>query len=99
MRERGLTGDALARLADVHPSHISRALREADYKAIGPALATRIALALGLPCDYFPEAREGAVMEHLRRDAELRDRVHDELFPAQTRGAAYGEIFELGASE
>lgn len=63
----------------VNPSHLSRALRGADYKAPGPDLARRVALALGLPGDYFPEAREGFVIDRVRADGELRDRLYDEL--------------------
>ena len=38
-----------------------------------------VAVALGLDEDYFPEAREGFVVDEIRRDARLRDRLYDEL--------------------
>ena len=35
--------------------------------------------ALGLPRDFFPEYRESAVIDRLRRDGDLRDELYDRL--------------------
>ncbi len=79
MRERGLSTNRLAGMVGVSQSHLSRALRQADRKTIGGDLAARIAVALELPEDWFPETREVRLFERLRRDAVLRDRLYDEL--------------------
>lgn len=95
LRERGLTQDGLAERVGVSASHLSRARRGTQYKAIGPALARRIALTFGLPDDYFPEAREGAVVALIRSDAELRDRVHDQEFPQARLAEAYNDVLGI----
>lgn len=92
LQDRGLTQKALAAAAGVDPAHLSRALRGKAYKAIGPGLAHRIALALGLPEDYFPEARDGALSRRLRADPRLRDEVHDTLIPTAQRAELYKEL-------
>jgi len=42
-------------------------------------LAGRVAEALNLPRDFFPEAREALVVEEVRRDGKLRDELYDRL--------------------
>jgi len=79
--DRGLSLRAAARLAGVGPGHLSRALRGADGKTPGPQLIERLAVALGLPEDYFPEVREARVLSAVRADAALRDRLYFELHP------------------
>ncbi len=81
LRERDMSGRALAHRAGVNPSHLSRVLRRASYKTASGELARKVAKALGLPPDYFPEFREAAVMERIRRDPALRDRLYDRLRP------------------
>jgi len=44
----------------------------------------RVADALELPHDYFPELREAAVIERLKTDPELRDKLYRELRPKGT---------------
>jgi hypothetical protein len=44
-----------------------------------------VAIALGLPADYFPEYREGVVVERVKRDPQLRDEVFDAL-TSQAKG-------------
>src|SRR5690242_20140 len=75
LAERGLTLRALARAVGVSDSHLSKVLRQVDYKSVSGDLATRVAIELGLPEDYFPETREAAVFESIRGDARLRDRL------------------------
>lgn len=66
----------LARRVDINQSHLSRALRGANSKRISGEAAGEIALALGLPRDYFPEYREAVAVEAVRRDPALRDSVY-----------------------
>jgi transcriptional regulator with XRE-family HTH domain len=77
LRERGWSLRALATAAGVSPSHLSRVLRQADYKTAGGDLAGRVADALGLPVDYFPEFREAAVIDRVKSDPGWRDRLYD----------------------
>jgi transcriptional regulator with XRE-family HTH domain len=77
--ERHLSIRALAREAGVTDAHLSRVLRRANYKTPSGDLARRVAVALGLPEDYFPEYREAFVIERVRGDAELRDRLYGRL--------------------
>ena len=79
LRDRGLTLRALARAAGVDHGHLSRVLRHERAKTAGPDLAGRVAEALGLPRDFFPEYRESAVIDRLRRDGDLRDELYDRL--------------------
>lgn len=72
---------ALASQAGVSQSHLSRALRGRDYKTVSGDLAGRIARALDLPEDYFPEYRAAYVRERLRDPAAL-----DAVYRRLTRG-------------
>jgi len=77
LKKRGLSLRQLAQLADLNPSHLSRVLRRADYKTPSGELARRIAIALDLPHDYFPEYRESVVRERIESDDELRDELYE----------------------
>lgn len=79
LAERGLSLRGLAVLVGVTHSHLSRAARGANGKSIGGELAGRIAVALDLPADYFPEYREAAVVEKIHDDPSLRDRLYRQL--------------------
>jgi transcriptional regulator with XRE-family HTH domain len=79
LEERDWTQRDLARAAGVDPAYISRALRRGRREPVSPELAARVALALGLPDDYFPECRERQVIEAVRSDPALRDRLHRRL--------------------
>lgn len=79
LAERDLSLRGLAERVGVTHSHLSRATRGANGKTVGGDLAGRIAVALDLPADYFPEYREAAVIEHLRSDPALRDRLYRRL--------------------
>jgi transcriptional regulator with XRE-family HTH domain len=85
MKERGLSTNRLAGMVGVSQSHLSRALRGADRKTIAGELAARIAVALELPEDWFPETREARLFGRLQRDAALRDRLYDELVAPRRR--------------
>lgn len=79
LAERDLSLRGLAERVGVTHSHLSRATRGANGKTVGGDLAGRIAIALGLPADYFPEYREAAVVERLQNDPSLRDRLYRQL--------------------
>lgn len=79
LASRGLSQRKLAQLIDVNPSHLSRALRGADRARPSVALIRRVARALDLPAGYFPELREAALIEALKRDPSLRDKLYRQL--------------------
>jgi transcriptional regulator with XRE-family HTH domain len=79
LRERQMSLRALAREVGVTDAHLSRVLRQVGHKTPSADLARRVAVALGLRPDYFPEFREGVVVERVRKDAKLRDRLYDEM--------------------
>lgn len=66
----------LARRAQIDSSHLSRVLRGVNYKSPSPQLARKVAIALNLPPDYFPEFREGFVLDRIRADKALRERLY-----------------------
>lgn len=82
LAERDLSLRGLAERVGVTHSHLSRATRGANGKTVGGDLAGRIAVALGLPTDYFPEYREAVVIEQVSNDSELRDRLYRQLSQA-----------------
>ncbi len=82
--ERGLSIRALAREVGVTDGHLSRVLRRVNYKTPGPELARRVAVALGLPPDYFPEYRKGFVLERIRTDAVLCDELYAKVTGEKT---------------
>ena len=84
LHEQGLSLRRLARQVGVTDAHLSRVTRRANYKTVSGELAERVAAALGLPADYFPEAREAYVLQHVRRDPRLRDRLFDQLMAEDT---------------
>lgn len=79
LAERDLSLRGLAERVGVTHSHLSRATRGASGKTVGGDLAGRIAVALGLPAEYFPEYREAAVIAQVHDDPSLRDRLYRQL--------------------
>jgi transcriptional regulator with XRE-family HTH domain len=69
----------LARKIGVTDSHLSRAVRNVDYKRASPDLMKRISHALGLPPDYFEEVREAFVIDAIRADPSLRNELYARL--------------------
>jgi transcriptional regulator with XRE-family HTH domain len=84
LKERGMSVRALAATIGISDSHLSRVLRRADYKTPSPDLTRKVALALGLPSDYFPEFREAYVVEQIKSDPKLRNDLYVRL--SHTRG-------------
>jgi transcriptional regulator with XRE-family HTH domain len=64
----------LAAAVGVDPAYICRAV--AGSSRPSPELTGRVAIALGLPLDYFPEYREAEVIAAVRRDPQLRERFY-----------------------
>ena len=79
LAEREMSVNVLAQRVGVSQSHLSRILRKADYQSVSGDLARRIAVALELPEDYFVETRQRFVIDAIRRDPELRERLYQEL--------------------
>jgi transcriptional regulator with XRE-family HTH domain len=79
MRERGWSVNRLAAEIGVSQSHLSRVLRGVNGKIASGELAERVAGALGLSADWFPEARQARLFTVIGADPSLRDRLYDEL--------------------
>jgi transcriptional regulator with XRE-family HTH domain len=78
-QEQNWTQRQVAKELDLDPSFLSKALRGASYKRLSPDVIAQISQLAGLPADHFPEVREHVVIEAVRADDELRDRLYDEL--------------------
>jgi Helix-turn-helix len=76
---RGISQRHLATQLGINSSHLSRALRGTDSKRPSPELIAKTSEALQLPPDYFPEAREAAIVAAVRNDPALRDRLYRQL--------------------
>jgi transcriptional regulator with XRE-family HTH domain len=95
LRERELSLRALARMVDVGGDHLSRVLRGDRAKRATGELTRRVAVALDLPEDYFPEARLEFILDRLSEHPDLRDRVYDQLRKEESR--AHGNRAKRGA--
>ena len=80
LAQREMSQRALAQMAGVNQSHLSRLLRQADYH-VRPStdLMARLSTALGLPEDYFREAREQAVIDRVKSDSAFREKAYAQL--------------------
>ena len=79
LKSHGWSVRQLARAAGVSDAHLSRVLRGVNYKRASGDLARRVALALGLPEDYFPEYREAFVIDRIRTTSSLREQLYKRL--------------------
>ncbi len=80
LRQRQMSLRQLARDVGVTDSHLSRLLRGIGYRTRpSKDLARRVAVALGLEPDYFPEYREAIVVEAVHTRAGLREELYDRL--------------------
>ena len=79
LAQRGLSQRKLAQILDLNPSHLSRVLRGADRTRPSADLIRRITKVLDLPAGYFQELREAVVIERLRTDPELRDKLYKQI--------------------
>jgi transcriptional regulator with XRE-family HTH domain len=79
LRLHGISLRALAAAVGVNQSHLSRVLGAKGSRPVSGDLAGKIAVALGMREDYFPEFREAVVIERIRRDPALRDRLYSRM--------------------
>jgi transcriptional regulator with XRE-family HTH domain len=79
LRDREISLRAVARMVGVGDDHLSRVLRGARDKRATGELTRRVAVALNLPEDYFPEARMELVVKRLTEEPALRDKLYDQL--------------------
>lgn len=75
LAERGRSLRGLAEELGVDHGHLSRITRHERSKVPSGDLAGRIAIALGLPVDYFPEYRRWLVVTALA-DPDVLNRVY-----------------------
>jgi transcriptional regulator with XRE-family HTH domain len=85
LEERGWSIRRLALEAGVERAYLWKVLRRRDYKTPSVRMAGAVAVALGLPVDYFPEYREGVVIESLKSDPRRRDAAFDSLMSKSNR--------------
>jgi pilus assembly protein CpaF len=78
-KEQGWTQRKVAEDLELDRSFLSKALRGANYKRLSADVIARLSELAGLPADYFPEVREHSVIEAVRSDPSLRDRLYDDL--------------------
>lgn len=96
LSERGLSLRALARMVSIGDDHLSRVLRGDRDKRPAGELTRRVAVALGLPEDYFPEARLAFIMEHLGNHPKLVDKVYAQLLREKARSCGHsGKLNEI----
>jgi transcriptional regulator with XRE-family HTH domain len=88
LSERGLSLRELGRRLGLDATYLSRVLR--GQKRVSGDLAERVARALELPVDYFPEAREHIILEAIRREPEVRELVYDAIRRRQSTRSRRG---------
>lgn len=79
LKEHNLSVNTLAKAIGTNQSHLSRGLRGADNKGLSIEIIQSVREHLGLPVGFFPEEREALVVEQIRRDPELRERLYKRL--------------------
>lgn len=79
LAERGLSVRELGRRTGIDHGHISRIVHQQRGKVASGDLAGRIAVALGLPADHFPEYRRAAVIAAIDQDPVLLNRLYIKL--------------------
>jgi transcriptional regulator with XRE-family HTH domain len=86
LKEQNLSTRALAEKAGISQPHLSRLLRQVDYKKRpSEKLARSVAKAFAKPSDYFAEVRESAVIGEIKRNARLRDELYDSIVTRKER--------------
>jgi transcriptional regulator with XRE-family HTH domain len=79
MYERGWSQRDLSAAVGVDPAHISRLLKRGSRLRATPELLARVARAFDLQPEFFAEYREWCVLEALRRNPTLRERLYTRL--------------------
>lgn len=77
LEEAGMSSRALARAIGIDQAHISRVMN--GHLPASAEFAARVSEEFGLPIDYFADYREASVVEAVREDPALRDRVYRRL--------------------
>jgi transcriptional regulator with XRE-family HTH domain len=78
LAERGWSQRDLARAVAVDPAHVSRLLGR-TRRGASPELMRRVAEVLGVSPERFAEYREWLVIEAIRADGALRERLYQRL--------------------
>jgi transcriptional regulator with XRE-family HTH domain len=73
--ERGWSQRDLADAVGVDPAHVCRLLKRGARRRATPELLARVACALGVEPEFFAEYREWCVLEAVRRNPSLRERL------------------------
>lgn len=69
----------LASRAGIDRGHLYRVLKRQNFKTPSADLIDKVAAVVDMPAAAFPEFREAKVLEAIRDDPRLRDRVYAEL--------------------
>ena len=75
----------LADKVGVSRSHLYRVVGRSDYKSASPALTAKVADALGLPPDYFIELRQGYLIDRIKSDPAVCNRLYAQLQKQERR--------------
>ena len=75
LHERGWTQRDLAGAVGVDPAHVCRLLKRGSRLRATPELLARIARALQVEPEFFTEYREWCVLEAVRQNPSLRERL------------------------
>jgi transcriptional regulator with XRE-family HTH domain len=79
MYERGWSQRDLSAAVGVDPAHISRLLKPGTRLRATPELLARIARACDVGPEFFAEYREWCVLEAVRSNPSLRERLYARL--------------------
>jgi plasmid maintenance system antidote protein VapI len=85
MDERGWCQRDVSAAVGVDPAHISRLLKRGSRLRATPQLMTRVARAFDVDPEFFVEYREWCVLEEVRRNPSLRERLFGMLQTASPR--------------
>lgn len=80
--ERGWSQRELSAVVGVDPAHISRLLKRRSRLRATPQLMSRVARAFELDPEFFVEYREWCVLEAMRSNPSLRERLYGMLLTA-----------------
>ncbi len=83
MDERGWSQRDLSAAVSVDPAHISRLLKRGTRLRATPELLARVARAFDLDPEFFAEYREWCVLEAVRRNPSLRERLYARVVAGQ----------------
>jgi transcriptional regulator with XRE-family HTH domain len=76
LEERGWSQRDLSAIVGVDPAHISRLLKRGSRLRATPQLMTRVARAFEVDPEFFAEYREWCVVEAMRHNPSLRERLY-----------------------